>query len=309
MNNDNILEGAFEYNIRDNIIFKGKASINNGDFQFSFIVPKDIRYNIDTGKISYYSSNNMLLQDGKGYEKRILIGGTSDNLITDNIGPQMEIYFNDKSFISGGITNSNPSLLLLLKDESGINTTGIGIGHDIIATIDDDANKQFNLNDYYESNIDDYTSGTVNYNFSDLEKGEHKLKIKAWDVYNNSAEDSLYFIVADSENFKLSHTLNYPNPFSSNTSFFFEHNRPNELLEILVQVFTVSGKLVKTIKTDAIYSGFRSDAIIWDAKDDFGNKIGRGVYFYKLSVRTQSGEQAFVFEKLLKLWWPFYTSE
>ncbi|MBN1253225.1 MAG: type IX secretion system sortase PorU [Bacteroidales bacterium] len=301
LNNDNETDGVFDFTVQNNIIFKGKASVINGEFQFSFIVPKDIRYNVDTGKISYYASNNLLLKDAKGYDKNILIGGSSDNAITDEKGPEMEIYFNDESFVSGGITNDNPALLLFLKDESGINTTGNGIGHDIVATIDDDIQKQFILNDYYESNIDDYTSGTVNYNFSDLETGEHKLKIKAWDVYNNSAQDSIIFIVTENENFKIKHVLNYPNPFSTNTSFFFEHNRPNELLEILIQVFSVSGKLVKTIKTNALYSGFRSNAITWDSKDDFGNNIGRGVYFYKLSVRTQSGERTNVFEKLLKL--------
>jgi len=301
LNNDNIDEGPFEYKVRNNIIFQGKASVKNGDFKFSFIVPKDIRYNVDTGKISYYAQNNLLLQDAKGYDKNILIGSTSDNYNIDNIGPQINIFFNDESFVSGGITNESPSLLLQLNDESGINTTGVGIGHDIIATIDNDANKQFNLNDYYEANIDDYTSGEVKYNFSGLEIGEHKLNIKAWDVYNNSSEDSIIFVVTDTDGMKINHVLNYPNPFSSNTSFFFEHNRPNELLEILIQIFTVSGKLVKTIRTNAIYAGFRSDGIIWNGKDNFENKIGRGVYFYKLSVKTQSGEKDFIFEKVLKL--------
>ena len=127
------------------------------------------------------------------------------------------------------------------------------------------------------------------------------LHLKAWDVYNNSSEDSIIFYVVDSEKFEISHVLNYPNPFSTNTSFFFEHNRPNELLEVIIHVFTVSGKIVKTIRNEQLTNGFRSEGIPWNGIDDFGNKIGRGVYFYKLAVRTPQGEKAEKIEKILLL--------
>jgi hypothetical protein len=299
LNNDG--EGVFTFKVRNSQLFKGKASVKNGDFQFSFIVPKDIKYNVDTGKISYYSANNQLLEDGKGSFKNILIGGSGSNNILDNEGPKIQIYLNDESFVNGGITNSTPKLLAFLNDESGINTTGSGIGHDIVATIDDKTEQQFTLNEYYESDIDDYTSGQLKFSFPELEPGEHKLHLKAWDVYNNSAEDSIIFNVVESERFEISHVLNYPNPFSTNTSFFFEHNRPNEPLEVLLHVFTVAGKIVKTVHTEMLTEGFRSEGIPWNGRDDFGNKIGRGVYFYKLSVRTSSGEKTEKIEKLLIL--------
>ena len=298
-NNDG--EGVFTYKIRNSQLFKGKASIKNGDFQFSFIVPKDIRYNIDTGKVSYYSSSQQLLSDAKGSFKNVLIGSSGTNDLSDQEGPEIRIYLNDENFVNGGITNSTPKLLAFLKDESGINTTGNGIGHDIIVTLDDDANEQFTLNEYYESDIDDFTSGQLNYSFPELKAGEHKLHLKVWDVYNNSTEDSIIFNVVESEQFKISHVLNYPNPFSTNTSFFFEHNRPNEPLEVFIHIFSVTGKIVKTIHTDVVTVGFRSEGIQWDGKDDFGNKIGRGVYFYKLAVRTSQGEKTDKIEKLLIL--------
>ncbi len=299
LNNDG--EGVFTFKLRNSQLFKGKASVKNGDFQFSFIVPKDIKYNIDTGKISYYSTNNQLLEDAKGSFKNILIGGSGSNNSSDNEGPKIQIYMNDESFVNGGITTSTPKLLAFLNDESGINTTGNGIGHDIVTTIDNKTEQQFTLNEYYESDIDDYTSGQLNFSFPELEPGEHKLHLKAWDVYNNSSEDSIIFNVVESERFGISHVLNYPNPFSTNTSFFFEHNRPNEPLEIVLHVFTVAGRVIKTIHTEIATEGFRSDGIPWDGRDDFGNKIGRGVYFYKLSVRTSSGEKTEKIEKLLIL--------
>ncbi len=299
LNNDG--DGVFTYKVQNSKLFKGQASVNNGNFQFSFIVPKDIKYNIDTGKVSYYSANNQLIDDGKGSFKNILIGSSGTNGISDSEGPEIQLYLNDESFVNGGITNSSPKLLAFFNDESGINTTGNGIGHDIVATIDDKIEQQFTLNEYYESNIDDFTGGKLNFSFPELEPGEHKLHLKAWDVYNNSSEDSILFNVVESERFEISHVLNYPNPFSTNTSFFFEHNRPNEPIEVLLHVFTVSGKVVKTVHTEMVTKGFRSEGLPWDGRDDFGNKIGRGVYFYKLSVRTSTGEKAEKIEKLLIL--------
>ncbi len=297
LNNDG--EGSFEYMVQNNKLFKGKASVNNGKFSFSFIVPKDIRYNIDTGKISYYAKNEVEGIDAKGSNKNILIGGSSGAGNSDQSGPQIRLYLNDENFVSGGITNNTPTILAFVEDENGINTTGNGIGHDIVAVIDNDPNQQFNLNDFYESEIDSYTSGKINYKFQELAVGEHKLNLKVWDVSNNSSEDSLFFTVTSDSKFKINHILNYPNPFSTSTSFFFEHNRPNENLTVLIQIFTVSGKIVKSLHQEIISEGYRSEGIPWDGKDDFGNKIGRGVYFYKITVKTANNEKAEHFEKLL----------
>ena len=296
---DNDGEGSFEYTVQNNKLFKGKASVNKGKFNFSFIVPKDIRYNIDTGKISYYAKNETEAIDAYGFSKDILIGGSSGNDNDDQTGPIIKMYLNDNSFVSGGITNKNPSILAFVEDENGINTTGNGIGHDIVAIIDDDLNQKFNLNDFYESEIDNYTKGSINYQLHELAEGEHKLKLKVWDIYNNSNEDSLFFTVVSDSEFKISHVLNYPNPFTTNTSFFFEHNRPNQNLNTLIQIFTVSGKVVKSIHTEIITEGFRSEGISWDGLDDFGNRIGKGVYFYKITVQTSDNEKAEHYEKLL----------
>ncbi len=299
LNNDG--EGVFEYKVRNSQIFKGKASVKDGNFQFSFIVPKDIRYNVDTGKISYYGSNNKIAEDSKGQFNNIFIGGQASNSAIDNEGPTIRLYLNDENFVSGGISNQNPKLVAYLSDESGINTTGTGIGHDIMATIDKKSNLQFKLNDYYESDEDDFTNGQIRYSFPELEQGEHQLHFKAWDVYNNSREDSLLFVIKNSDKIEISHVLNYPNPFSTNTSFFFEHNRPGEIMEVLIHVYTVSGKIVKTIHEEIVTQGFRSEGIPWDGRDDFGNKIGRGVYFYRIAIRTGNGEKIEKIEKLLIL--------
>ncbi|MDA3953301.1 MAG: type IX secretion system sortase PorU [Bacteroidales bacterium] len=290
---------TMDFQIQNNILYKGKASVINGMFKFSFVVPKDISYNFDNGKISYYALNSE--NDAKGYFDNFIIGGSSLNADLDKIGPNIQIYMNDENFVSGGITDENPILFAVLTDSSGINTVGNGLGHDITAILDNNSNNIIVLNDYYESDIDEYQKGKIEYLFSELENGDHNLKLKVWDVYNNSSEENLDFIVAESENLAIRNLFNYPNPFTDQTSFYFDHNRPNEDLEVLIQVFTISGKIVKTINSIINSNAFRSEPINWNGLDDFGDKLGRGVYIYQLKVRTIDGETVKEIEKLVIL--------
>ncbi|HOH83943.1 MAG TPA: T9SS type A sorting domain-containing protein, partial [Bacteroidales bacterium] len=281
------------------IIYKGKTRVTNGDFKFTFIVPKDIAYNFGNGRISYYSQNGTT--DANGFYEDFIIGGTSNDSITDGQGPELKIFMNDVRFVSGGITDKNPVLLLFLNDSAGVNTIGNGIGHDIAAVLDENTDKTFVLNDYYESDMDTYQSGVVRYPFSNLENGEHKLRVKAWDVYNNSAESEIDFVVAESAELALNHVLNYPNPFTTYTEFWFEHNQPCCALDVQIQIFTITGKIIKSIQTTVETNGYRADPIPWDGRDDFGDVIGKGVYVYMLKVKNSTGQISQKTEKLVIL--------
>lgn len=283
MNDPTGTDQPFEFYLQKNILFKGNASVINGYFEFTFIVPKDINYSYGNGKISYYARSTH--SDGTGYFDNIIIGGFSDNPIVDDKGPEIKAYLNDEKFVNGGISDPNPLLFLKLTDENGINTTGNGIGHDLVAILDNQSENQIILNDYYQASQDSFNSGTVRYPIEGLSIGNHTLKIRAWDIANNVSETTIDFTVISDEELTIDHVLNYPNPFTTKTSFFFEHNQPNETFEIMVQIFTISGKLVKTIHSTQILEGNRCEGIEWNGLDDFGDKIGKGTYIYKLSVK------------------------
>lgn len=283
-----------------NILFRGKASVTNGSFNFTFIVPKDIDYQYGFGRISYYADNGSNL-DAHGYTQTVIIGGAADSFLADGTGPVMRVYMNDERFAFGGMTTPNPILLVKLEDESGINTTGNGIGHDLIGVMNENTQKMVVLNDYYESELDNFRKGEVRYPFSKLPEGRHKLRVKAWDIHNNSSEEYTEFVVASSAKLALKHVYNYPNPFTTRTQFMFEHNRPCEDLKVVVQIYSVSGRLVKSLQQDVTCTGFRNDDIEWDGRDDYGDPIGKGVYVYKLSVRDAQGATAHKFEKLVVL--------
>ncbi len=288
------------FDIQKNIIYKGKVSVTNGSFDFSFVVPKDISYQAGAGRLSYYA--HVGPQEAIGSFDSIVIGGSANTSNSDKIGPEIKTYLNSENFVMGGITNENPNLIVKLKDANGINTVGNGIGHNLTATITKDAKSEtIDLNQYYESKLDSYQEGEINYPFNKLAAGNYTIKIKAWDVFNNSAESNTAFTVVSSEGLQLQHVLNYPNPFTTQTDFQFEHNGGSENLQVQVQIFTVSGKLVKTINQNTSGNGARVTGILWDGKDDFGDKIGRGVYVYRLKIRTANGQSAEKTEKLVLL--------
>ncbi|MCF8277429.1 MAG: type IX secretion system sortase PorU [Flavobacteriales bacterium] len=288
-----------QFSVQKNLIYKGKASVIDGNFSFSFVVPKDIAYNYGKGRISYYAEGDGT--NANGYFEEFIIGGSNNQAAADETGPSVRLYMNDENFAYGGTTDENPSMFAIVADSNGVNTVGNGIGHDITAVLDDNTNNTINLNDFYQADLNSYQSGKVVYPFSKLSEGTHNLKLKIWDVYNNSSEAYTEFVVAESAQLALQHVLNYPNPFTTRTSFMFEHNQPCNSLDVQVQVFTVSGKLVKTINETVLTAGFRNDPIEWDGLDDYGQKIGRGVYLYNLKVKTPDGQTAEQIERLVIL--------
>ena len=289
------------FNVLGETIFRGNASVTNGKFEFSFVVPRDIRIPLANGKISFYAKKNQFLENETGYNTSIKVGGINENAVADNISPRVKLYMNDETFVSGGTTNESPFLLAFLEDENGINTAS-GIGHDIVAILDGDVNNPYILNDYYQTTLDDYTSGTLRFPLHNLSLGLHTITFKAWDVYNNPIIIEIQFIVVGDENIILTHVLNYPNPFVNYTEFWFTHNRPYEALEVQIQVMTITGKVVWTKNQTITTEGFLSKDITWDGKDDFGSKIGKGVYIYKLMVKSNlTNKKTEKYEKLVIL--------
>jgi hypothetical protein len=283
------------------ILFRGQASVNDGEFEIEFVLPKDTRIPVDNGRVSFYAIRNNILEDQSGFSNDILIGDINENAAEDNQGPQIQLYMNDESFVDGEITDASPFLLAHLQDENGINTAG-GIGHDIVAILDGDEANPIILNEFYEAEVDNFMRGEVLYKLRNLEDGLHTLSFKAWDVYNNSSTAEIQFRVASSDGLDITRVLNYPNPFVNYTEFWFHHNQPFQPLNVQVQVFTVTGKVVWTHNETITTDSFLAREITWNGRDDFGDQIGKGVYIYKLTVESPTiNKKIEKFEKLVKL--------
>lgn len=288
------------FDSQESKLFRGLASVENGNFSFEFIVPRDVRIAFGKGKLSFYADNDS--SEKGGFNSDVVVGGINEEAPEDSIGPEIQLFMNDESFLDGGNTNASPNLIVKLFDLSGINTSVTAVDHDIVAILDGDESNPMILNDFYQTELDDFTRGKAVFRLRDLSVGPHTLKVKAWDTYNNSSETILNFVVVSDLTITLDNVLNYPNPFVNYTEFWFNHNKPNEPLEVQVQVFTVSGKLIKTLNQLVQTTGNLSRSITWNGLDDFGNKIGKGVYVYRLKVRaTISNISSEKYEKLVIL--------
>lgn len=293
------------FTVQRNVLFKGSATVANGRFKIKFVVPKDINYNYGRGKISYYAQNGTPL-DAAGADDGLIIGGDA-NAIQDDQPPVVKVFLNTDGFAFGGITNDDPKILIKCSDDYGMNVSGSSLGHDLTAVLDDNVVETIVLNDFYESAKDNYKEGSALYPLQNLAPGKHTLKVKGWDIANNPGTGYTEFIVADNANAALAHVLNYPNPFTTNTNFQFEHNLAGQVLDVQISIFTVSGKLVKTLQhTTANTDGFRVSDIAWNGLDEYGDALARGVYLYRVKVRGTNleGQQSTAesdFEKLVIL--------
>jgi hypothetical protein len=279
---------AFKFDVQNNIIYKGTASVEKGEFSFSFVVPKDIAYNIDNGEIYYYTYNDSV--DGNGACSKIVIGGSSENPVIDNAPPNISLYMNNENFNPYGQVSTSALLIAKIYDESGINTAGTGIGHDLTAVIDDENISQIILNDYYQSELDTYQEGTILYPLNNLDPGEHKITVKVWDVQNNSTSTDIYFTVAD--DFTITSIRNAPNPVNFYTDFIIEHNLPGQSFDVLVEIFTLNGQKIHESTQTASSSGTIENTIGWDITDSSHTVPDRSILIYRLTLANQEGLKA-----------------
>jgi hypothetical protein len=289
------------FNMRNNVLYRGKASVKNGIFKVSFILPKDIDYSVGKGRIYAYAYNDKT--DAVGIYDSALVGGTTSVLTADNKGPELDVFLEDEKFVNGGIVSKTPLLIVKLWDENGINTAGNGVGREILATLDKGTPnaKNYILNDFYSTAIDSYQGGEVRFKMEDIAPGKHTLVLRAWDVYNNSNVSEIEFVVAKNENMAISNLLNYPNPFTSKTNIHFDHNKAGQELSVAVNILSVSGKVVKTLYAKIPNASSHISEIEWDGKDEYGQNLSRGVYLYSVKVKSEDGKTEQEFQKMVLL--------
>ncbi len=267
------------------IIFNGRVSVNNGRFDADFVVPKDISYQDQNGKIVFYFNNQT--EDGLGYTNKIIVGGTDTSTTNDGKGPEIDIFFDNASALNSTLITPNSNLVIKLTDETGLNTTGTGIGHQLQGILNDQEDNPIDFTRYFTGDLDaGGRSGEVNYKFSGLDQGNYSLKVKAWDVFNNFNTETVYFSVVSGDDLEIRDVYNYPNPFSGNTTFTFQRNQINDA-EVRVKIYTVSGRLIREIEN--YHTTDKFVRIPWDGRDQDGNIIANGTYLYKIIVKNLDG--------------------
>jgi len=304
LNNDGNLTPVLNYTEEGSAIVKASGTAVNGVFTVEFYVPKDINYAVGEGRLLGYADNKAT---DVFNNQAVQVGDINPNGINDNEPPKVKLYMNNTNFANGGITDQNPMLLACVTDDTGINSTGSGIGHDITVYLDGQIINTVVLNDFFASGegngclnpgLADYQKGNVNYPFRNLAIGQHQLTFKVWDINNNSTTETLNFEVKDEadQHLIINRPLNWPNPFTNKTYIHFEHNC-DDILDVNVQIYTITGKLVRTLSQPVVaepfLQGFRTprQAIEWDGKDDFGDTVAKGTYIFKIFAKSQNQEK------------------
>ena len=276
------------YRDQTNIIYKGGVSVNSGEFSFSFVVPKDIENNYANGRISYYAKDDSG-NDASGFDDSFVIGGIAEEIDYDYDGPEISLYINNRNFIDGGITGKDPILLADIVDLSGVNTVGNGIGHDITAILDNNSSSPYILNEFYTSDLDNYRKGVVEFPLNDLSVGEHTITFKIWDVFNNSSESVISFVVTDDASIIISDFVNYPNPFAGSTEFYFQNNQSGQMIDLSIDIYSITGMHIRSINRSVYNDGYRIGPINWDGKSKNGDNLSAGLYIAKLNIDLENG--------------------
>lgn len=295
---DNCFLDNCEYVTQNDLIFKGRTRVTNGQYQTQFVVPKDISFSEEDGRILLFATNGE--KTAGGVYRDIVFNGINPDAVNDGEGPSLDVYLNDRNFVNGNLVGDKPTLIVELSDETGINTTGTGVGHEIIATIDTQPQSTVVLNPFYEGNLDDFTGGRIEYPLDELPDGNFTLTVRAWDVQNNPSEQTISFEVASSQDLSVRNIYNYPNPMNNRTQFTFEHNQPGNPLDVQVKIYTLSGRPVQQINQSIITNSSYA-SISWNGRDRDNDRLGNGTYIYVLRVATDTPEGRQVTEKIEKL--------
>jgi len=276
--------------VAGNILFSGRTTVSGGRFSFTFIVPLDINYSYGNGAIKYYAFDS--ISDLNGSFTGITVGGFSETAMDDTEGPEIRLFMNDTLFNEGGVTDNSPVLLALLSDRSGINASGTGIGHDIIAWLDDDISSAVVLNGLFRADIGKHSSGSLSYPLMVTERGKHTVSLRAWDNLNNPSVATLRFVVEAGGSFRLNNLLAFPNPVTEGTKLTAGHNRPGTEMDITVTILSSDGRIVRVLKENISTAGYALPDIPWDGCDTNGGRVARGLYLWRAEAVTSEGEKA-----------------
>lgn len=298
--NDTSSDGAstaFTYTDRTNTLYNGTDSVIDGEFAFSFAVPMDINYSNETGLINIFAVDSSTKQLANGYSEAFTVGGT-ETTSNDSIGPSIYCYLNSSSFTNGDNVNSTPYFYATISDKDGLNTTGSGIGHDMVLVIDGEMSRTYTLNDNFVYDFGSYTSGSTYYSIPELDEGEHKLKFRAWDILNNSSSTELTFNVVKGLTPTLYSVGVTTNPAYSSTTFIINHDRTGSDMDIRIDLFDTSGRILwryeeSSVPTSSAYT------IDWDLTTNTGARLQTGVYLYRIYVSCESGKATSKTKKLI----------
>lgn len=300
---NNKTDTVFTYSDYPYMIYTGNDSVRNGEFSFTFTVPKDISYLYQNGKISLHAADEDNGKEANGSFKNFTVGGTDENADEDTNGPEIRaMYLNTADFKDGDKVNETPMFAAIVWDENGINVGGSAIGHDITLTIDDNPTLNYVLNSYYGTHLEgEEGEGMIKFPVPLLESGKHTGKFKVWDTHNNSSTHTFSFVVTDNYKPSIIDLTAGPSPARDYVNFMVSHDLPESLLNVQIQVFDLAGRIQWKYEEKGSSDMFNSYLIKWDLRDGSGARLQPGIYIYRAIISSDKLNETSKSKKLIIL--------
>lgn len=266
-------------------LMRGSFEVDNGRFTATFVVPKDISFSSAAARLYGYAVSDDE-RTAKGSTNNVIVDGVASHNFQDLDGPEIDIYLDSRKFLSGNVVRENPILIVDLEDKTGINTTGIGVGHGIEALFTD-VDRVEDLTETFSTSLENSRAGTASKQVFNLGAGHHSVRVRAWDVLNNMAEKTTTFRIATTdEGTVASWVSSYPNPFHGATTIQFRHNNSGPFTAT-IRIYDTQGRMV--FEAPMTISDMQTATVTWDASDNLGNQLGSGIYLAVVEMQNSQG--------------------
>lgn len=269
-----------------NRVYTGAAEVVNGRFSALIAMPAELTQNFRPATMSLYAYATDSPAEAIGLERNFYVYGTDEQAAPDAKAPQIEMmHLNHSTFRSGDTVNDSPMLIARISDDIGINVSTAGIGHQMIAILDNKTTYP-DVANFYTPDPDGSPAGTINYPFENLRPGNHTLTLRVWDTSGNPATADLDFFVAENIAPKIYDVYTDANPASTQANFYLSHDQPDAMATVTIEIFNLVGKPVWTSVMTGRSDMFTTIPVTWDLSDFSGRRVGRGIYLYRASIST-----------------------
>lgn len=266
--------GVINYFRQGGTAWRGRATLENGEFSADCIVP-------------YSSSTGILARvDGAATVTAGVELGTDAPLAlvqgeapADFQGPDISMWISGQQGVSEPVVTEDGILEAELSDPSGINFLG-RTGNRIRLFVDSD---EYDMSDAFSYNTGSTTTGQLQYTVSGLAQGRHRFIMRAMDGAGNASSDTLFVVSTETGDVAIQEYLVYPSPGSGTRCFSF--NLSTEA-HVTVSIFTTAGRRIQSI-SKLCTQGYNQ--IIWNGLDADGDIPASGAYIYMIEAQTESG--------------------
>ena len=292
----------YTFKVRDSKLYEGKEVVKNGEFEFTFKLPKELNYSDNPALMNLYAYDATQKIEAQGTTKEFVVNGYDNEAEIDETGPTIEyFYLNNSDFSYGATINETPVFIAQVYDKSGINVSGIGLGHDMTIMIDNNPNMEYVINDYFTPVSGDFGRGNIMYQIPELSEGEHTLIFKVWDTEGNSSEKSTSFVVKKGLEPNIYQLYTTQNPVRDEAKFYINHDRPNMVMQVTIAIYDLWGNELWRCESEGKSDMWKTEPVIWDLTDASGKRVPPGIYIYKAYISTENSKSATEAKKIAVL--------